>query len=190
MEITYRNILDKVESGEIELLEGIVKNKLGKEYKMRDLEQVSIIGTIRARKSKIPLKLMKYRPSGKDVTVFSETEMSMEVYIRVLDVKDGELCTKDIYFGDFTVENIANGLEKFKKMLSYSKNIAYSRLQTAKKVEDIESCLKVSHNLPDVVDLKELKRIAEEENEGITQTFNNINLYEQLEKYAKEVFAN
>ena len=189
MEITYRNILEKIDSGEISLLEGVVKSKLAIEYNVDRLEPITVIGTMRARKRRIPLKTIKYTDKNNTI-VLSELHMLMGVYLKVLGIEDGKLASKYVHLGDYPLENIARGLKDFKKKLSSSRDIAYSRLKTAERVEDIETCLKISYNLPNVINIKELRRTAEKEIAELPKVFNEINLYEELEKIAKEVFIN
>ncbi len=188
MGLTYNNVLEKVESREIDLLEGIVKSGLGKEYRMSELEQIIVPMSMRARKTNVPIKAMRYSRDGETIAVLDRPGIAMGIYLRVFSTKNTGLETRDTYLGTFPSEKIAFGLDKFKKALSCAKNIAYSRLQTAKKVEDIEDCVKVVQNLPDI-DLEQLKKITEDAQIEVSEKFDYTNLYEVFEKIAQEAFG-
>ena len=177
MQLTPSNILEKVESGEVELLEGIVKNKLGKEYRMRDLEQITTDGTVRARKVRMTLDLLKYSPDEKNVTFLNNPVVKMEVYLRVLAIENGELGTRDVYLDDFSVRGIARGLEKFKSYLSAARTDVKVRLN-------------------EIVERKKIRGFLVDNEYGDIIFFNADNdpcafktdLYSELTEMAKELF--
>ena len=177
MKLTYSNVLEKVESGQVELLEGIVKNKLGKEYRMRDLEQITADGTRRARKVMMTLDSLKYSPNGKNVTFLSNPKMQMDIYLRVLAMKDGELGTRDIYLEGFSVGGIARGLEKFKSYLAAARTDVKVRLNELVERKDIRDFF-VDNEYGDIVLF----------NTDSDPCAFKTDLYSDLTKMAKELF--
>jgi hypothetical protein len=177
MGLTYNNVLEKVESGEIEILEGIVKSGLGKEYRMSELKQITADGTRRARKVMMTLDSLKYSPDGKNVAFLSNPKMQMDVYLRVLVMKDGELGTRDVYLAGFSVGGIARGLEKFKSYLAAARTDAKIRLNELverKKIRDFF----VDNEYGDII------LFNTDSDPRVFKT----DLYSELTKMAKELF--
>jgi len=155
---------------------------------MSELEQITVPMSMRARKTNMPIKAMRYNRDGETIAILDKPGMAMDIYLRVLSTKNSGVETRDTHLGTFPSERIAFGLDKFKKALSCAKNIAYSRLQTAKKVEDMEDCVKVVQNFPDI-GLEQLKKIAEDAQIEVSEKFDCTNLYEVFEKIAQDAFG-
>jgi hypothetical protein len=184
MALTWAKLIEDVDSGKVKLIDGVLKSNLA-EYSVDDLDNVSVQHRGGAERYNVQLKALKYSKSG-NAAFLKTPNMRMEVYLRFLDLQGGKLCNRDIYVGELPLERVADGLGKFKEAITSARNAAYERLKTAETVEDIEG-YSINAKWSDV--RHEIEDAATKANADVEKFFNEVNLREQLEKNAKELFA-
>jgi|GEM_PF-6289067 len=140
MVIDYLELLKKAEAGEVDLLSCVLRHKLGKEYPIDRLEGIYLETSIRARKRRVPLKSMKYKFEGGEVTL-KDQDMPMDLYLKRLEIVGGEVKPRYTHLGEFLLGEIAENIEEFKKFASASGNAVYIRLQDLETAEKIEEYL-------------------------------------------------
>jgi hypothetical protein len=184
MALTWTRLMEKIDSGKVKLIDGVLKSNLA-EYSVDNLDNVSVTHRGGAERYNVQLKALKYTNSGNTVFLKSPN-MRMEVYLRFLGLRGGELCNEEIYVGELPLERIAEGLGKFKEAIASARNAAYERLKTAETVEGIEG-YSINAKWSDV--RQKIKDAAIKASADIEEFFNEVDLREQLEKNAKELFA-